>query len=490
MTSSTTSFLPRDSMEMKNTIQVTVNEPIKQGEGMNAYISYKISTITNRAQFSKSSFSVIRRYRDFIWIHGHLSAMYLGVVVPPLPEKLLVGRFSPEFIETRRRALQLFLHRCCLHPELQHSEHLTTFLEASEEQLQAFRKDPRHALPHAQRGMLFQWIDDTVNTISSTLITPTMQLPKTPADVEVDEMMVYIEGLEPIMTGLHKHAHGLTKRAREIADGLFEFGVSFTLLGKSEENPSLQEGLSHIGHCSDQLSILAAEHAEREALHFEEPIFDYIRLVGAVKAALQKRNEVRCTYGAAVADVEAKEAVLEKLLKHGRGRATEEKIVLAESEVRAAQQNMEDAKLEDDIVTERVLREVERFKREKLTDFKHIILDYIQMQIEYSKKVENEWQKVIPKLAMIRVETGRSSSTSTSPVSEVTTNDTFQEQEETATTTLGSMIQEDYIPSNGDLTDSLSDLTLMANDDIDEDPFQRSPYGSRAMEDSNPDVLP
>lgn len=472
--------------EPPSNIQVTVSEPVKQGEGMNAYISYKISLTTTRPQFSKSSFSVVRRYSDFVWIHGHLSALYPGVVVPPLPEKLLVGRFSPEFIESRRRALQLFLQRCCLHPELQHSEHLTTFLEASEDQLQAFRKDPRHAAPNAQRGVLFQWLDDTVNTISSTLITPATNLPKTPADIEVEDMMAYIEGLEPIMTGLHKHAHGLTKRAREIADGLFEFGVSFTLLGKSEENPSLQEGLNHIGHCSDKLSILAAEHAEREALHFEEPIFDYIRLVGAVKAALQKRNEVRCAYGAAVANLEAKEAALSKLLKHTRGGSSEEKVQVAESEVRTAQQQMEDAKLEDDIVTERVLREVERFKREKLADFKLIILDYIQMQIEYSKKVEEEWQKVIPHLTMIHVENGGSPVSSMSPVSEAT-NGSFQERD-AHSASIGPVIQEDYIPSNGDLADSLADLTRMANDSADEDPFQRSPYGSRPLEDSNPDV--
>lgn len=476
-------------IETPKNIQVAVSEPVKQGEGMNAYISYKISTNTTRPQFSRSAFSAVRRYSDFVWLHAHLQAMYPGVVVPPLPEKLLVGRFSPEFVESRRRALQLFLQRCCMHPELQHSEHLTVFLEASDETLQAFKKDPRHTAPSVQRGVLFQWLDDTVSTISSTLITPSTNLPKTPADIEVDEMMAYIEGLEPIMTGLHKHAHGLTKRAREIADGLFEFGVSFTLLGKSEENPSLQEGLSHIGHCSDQLSILAAEQAEREALHFEEPIFDYIRLVGAVKAALHKRNEVHYAYGAAVADLEAKDAVLAKLLKHARGGSTEEKVQLAESEVRAAQQRMEDAKLEDDIVTERVLREVERFKRDKLADFKHIILDYIQMQIEYSKKVEGEWEQVIPKLEQIHIENGGSPLGAMSPVMETAAiNGNFHDQEATPAS-LGPVIQEDYIPSNGaDLADSLSDLTLMSNDDAGHDPYprdyddERSPYGS------NPDV--
>ncbi|TDH74219.1 hypothetical protein CCR75_001458 [Bremia lactucae] len=467
-------------------IQVAVSEPVKQGEGMNSYISYKISTTTTRPQFVKSSFSVVRRYSDFVWIHGHLNALFPGVVVPPLPEKLLVGRFSPEFIESRRRALQLFLHRCCLHPELQHSEHLTTFLEASEDQLQAFRKDPRHAAPNAQRGVLFQWIDETVNTISSTLIPPTTNLPKTPADLEIEDMMAYIESLEPITMGLHKHAHGLTKRAREIADGLFELGVSFTLLGKSEDNVSLQEGLNQIGHCSDTLSILAAEHAEREALHFEEPIFDYIRLVGAVKAALQKRNELRCAYGNAVTHFEAQKTMLTKILQqNGHQGMLDEKDLVVEKDVQKAQEAMERAKLEDEIVTERVLREVERFKRAKLADFKLIILDYIQIQIEYSKRVEDEWQKVIPKLARIQVENEKSESVT--PGMEASTNGAFHQQD-ARVGSCGPMIHEDYIPSNQQVTESFSDLTLMDHDRRGEDLYQRSPYGSRPLEDSNSDV--
>ena len=42
-------------------------------------------------------------------------------------------RFSPEFIEHRRKELERFLRRSANHPTLQHSEHLKAFLELSDE---------------------------------------------------------------------------------------------------------------------------------------------------------------------------------------------------------------------------------------------------------------------------------------------------------------------------------------------------------------------
>lgn len=42
-------------------------------------------------------------------------------------------RFSAEFIEMRRQALDSFVNRIALHHELQHSEDLRTFLQADEQ---------------------------------------------------------------------------------------------------------------------------------------------------------------------------------------------------------------------------------------------------------------------------------------------------------------------------------------------------------------------
>jgi sorting nexin-1/2 len=105
-------------------------------------------------------------------LHDRLSEKFKGIFVPPLPEKNAVGnmlnysfvnslfnilateqknilttelscfyfslplekfRFSKEFIELRRQALDLFINRIASHPELKQSDDLRTFLQADEE---------------------------------------------------------------------------------------------------------------------------------------------------------------------------------------------------------------------------------------------------------------------------------------------------------------------------------------------------------------------
>ena len=46
--------------------------------------------------FSKSEFSVKRRFSDFLGLHSKLASKYLhvGYIVPPAPEKSIVGKYE------------------------------------------------------------------------------------------------------------------------------------------------------------------------------------------------------------------------------------------------------------------------------------------------------------------------------------------------------------------------------------------------------------
>ncbi|OPJ82612.1 hypothetical protein AV530_017793 [Patagioenas fasciata monilis] len=77
-------------------IEINVSDPEKVGDGMNAYMAYRVTTKTSLSMFHKNEFSVKRRFSDFLGLHSKLAAtyMHIGYIVPPAPEKSIVGSTS------------------------------------------------------------------------------------------------------------------------------------------------------------------------------------------------------------------------------------------------------------------------------------------------------------------------------------------------------------------------------------------------------------
>ena len=80
--------------------------------------------------FSQPSFSVLRRYSDFLWLYETLSNNNPGVVVPPAPEKSPFGRFDDQFVQQRRTALENCINKMANHPVLCKDADLKLFLES------------------------------------------------------------------------------------------------------------------------------------------------------------------------------------------------------------------------------------------------------------------------------------------------------------------------------------------------------------------------
>ena len=47
-------------------IEIDISEPHKIGDGMSSYMAYKVTTKTNLKLFRRESFSVTRRFSDFL----------------------------------------------------------------------------------------------------------------------------------------------------------------------------------------------------------------------------------------------------------------------------------------------------------------------------------------------------------------------------------------------------------------------------------------
>ncbi|CAF1134396.1 unnamed protein product [Adineta steineri] len=91
-----------------------IEDPAKGSKlgGLKSFTEYKI-----HAQISNGRV-VSRRYKQFEWLHEQLVNKFRFICVPPLPGKQIAGRFENEFIEERRRQLELWLNRICHHPVL------------------------------------------------------------------------------------------------------------------------------------------------------------------------------------------------------------------------------------------------------------------------------------------------------------------------------------------------------------------------------------
>ncbi|XP_010185493.1 PREDICTED: sorting nexin-1-like, partial [Mesitornis unicolor] len=136
--------LEEEEQEDKFELTVGVSDPEKIGDGMNAYVAYKVSTQTSMPMFRSKQFSVKRRFSDFLGLYEKLSEKHAqnGFIVPPPPEKSLIGMTkvkvgkedssSAEFLEKRRAALERYLRRVVSHPTMLQDPDVREFLEKEE----------------------------------------------------------------------------------------------------------------------------------------------------------------------------------------------------------------------------------------------------------------------------------------------------------------------------------------------------------------------
>ncbi|CAI4228368.1 unnamed protein product [Auanema sp. JU1783] len=107
----------------------TLGDKIKKEtklKGLKSFIAYSITSSLRRIQVS-------RRYKQFDWLHEQLSAKYIMIPIPPLPEKQVSGRYEEDLIDHRKHILQIWVNKICRHPVLSQSEVWLHFISCTDE---------------------------------------------------------------------------------------------------------------------------------------------------------------------------------------------------------------------------------------------------------------------------------------------------------------------------------------------------------------------
>ena len=86
------------------TAQITASEVVDE-----SYVQYTIRVHYRPADEPERTWTIVRRYSDFVDLHKALTSAAPSGAVPALPPKRFFNRFEPSFLAQRQEALQRLL---------------------------------------------------------------------------------------------------------------------------------------------------------------------------------------------------------------------------------------------------------------------------------------------------------------------------------------------------------------------------------------------
>ncbi|KAL1932274.1 hypothetical protein VTP01DRAFT_9330 [Rhizomucor pusillus] len=346
--------------------EVSVQDPQKVGDTINAHIVYKVRTKTNSPAFRAPEVVVARRYRDFLWLYNQLTLGNPGVIVPPVPEKHALGRFQDEFVESRRIALERCLQKIVSHPMLYGDPDLKVFLESESFNVE---KRQKRAEPEQPKIGLMRSFGETISNAASNPFSKF---------VEVDEWFAskknQLDALEAQLKALLKSVESVVKQRK-----------SMIPLASAELDHNLSSHLKALADIHKQMKELHEQQAHHDVLTLEHTIDEYIRIIGSIRAlelAFNTRIKAYQTFQQAESEWQKKLALQEKL----RAQSKTDRANAAQQEINEAKQRMDECNQEYQEISKLIKSELDRFDKDKVDDFRQSVEQFLASMIEHQKQ--------------------------------------------------------------------------------------------------------
>ncbi|XP_042188579.1 sorting nexin-30 isoform X2 [Callorhinchus milii] len=338
---------------------VAVDDPKKHVSAMETYITYRVSTKTTRNEFDLPEYAVRRRYQDFDWLRNKLEESQPTHLIPPLPEKFVVkgvvDRFSEEFVETRRKALDKFLKRIADHPVLSFNDHFNIFLTAKD--LNPYKKQALAFIAKVGESVKY--------------VTGGYKLRNRP--MEFAAMGDYLDTFSQKLGTIDRIAQRIVKEQGEYLVELQEYGPIYSTWSTVEDE--LSKPLDGMSNCVDNCCSSLEELTEDMSEDFLPVLREYVLYIESMKNVLRKRDQVQAEY-----ETKLEAAAYKK----------EEKTVVP-TNVEKCQDRVEcfNADLKADW---------DRWQNNKRQDFRQLLTGMSDKNIQYYEKCLAAWESIVPLL--------------------------------------------------------------------------------------------
>ncbi|NP_001084834.1 sorting nexin 1 L homeolog [Xenopus laevis] len=388
--------LEEEEQEDQFDVKISVTDPEKIGDGMNAYVVYQVTTQTNLLMFKSKHFTVKRRFSDFLGLYEKLSEKHSqnGFIVAPPPEKSLIGMTklkvgkedssSTEFLERRRASLERYLQRIVSHPSLLQDPDVREFLEKDE----LPRAVSTQTLSGAGFLKMFNRATDPVNK---------MTIKMNESDVWFEDKFQEVESEEQHLRKLHQVVETLVNHRKELALNTALFAKSLAMLGSSEDNTALSRALSQLAEVEEKLEQLHQEQANSDFFLLAELLADYIRLLSAVRGVFDQRIKTWQRWQDAQATLQKKRENEARLLWANKP----DKLQQAKDEIAEWESRVTQYERDFERISVTVRKEVMRFEKEKSKDFKSHIVKYLETLLNSQHKLVKYWEAFLPEAKVI-----------------------------------------------------------------------------------------
>ncbi|XP_076859619.1 sorting nexin-2 isoform X1 [Brachyhypopomus gauderio] len=377
-------------------MQIMVSDPEKVGDGMNAYMAYKVTTKTSLNLFSKNEFSVKRRFSDFLGLHSKLASkyMHIGYIVPPAPEKSIVGMTkvkvgkedlsSAEFVEKRRSALQRYLMRTVNHPALLKDPDVIQFLENTEL--------PRAVSTQALSGAgILRMVNKAADAVNK------MTIKMNESDAWFEEKQQQFENLDIQLRKLHASVESLVCHRKELSFNTASFAKSAAMLGNSEDHTALSRALSQLAEVEEKIDQLHQEQAYADFYLFAELLGDYVRLITSVKGVFDQRMKTWSKWQDAQLMLQRKREAEVKLQFANKP----DKLQQAKEEIKEWETKVQQGERDFEQISKNIRQEVGRFEKQRVKDFKLVIIKYLESLVHTQQQLIKYWEAFLPEAKAI-----------------------------------------------------------------------------------------
>ncbi|TFK53424.1 Vps5-domain-containing protein [Heliocybe sulcata] len=335
---------------------------------------YTVHTRTASPLFSKSSFSVLRRYSDFLWLYETLSDNNPGVVVPPIPEKSPFNRFDQSFVEQRRIALEKCINKIANHAVLGKDQDLKLFLESD-----TFSLDIKHRkaeIAHERGGL--------IASIGQTLTGPKFY----ETDEWFDRQKTYLDSLESQLRGLVKAIDAVAKQRAEMSLVIGEFAQTIGDLASSDVGKQLSQSLMAMADVERKAQDLQNIQANQDVGTILSTVDEYARMINSLAFA----SRVRTYHSWQNAEGEVRRVKQNHEKNRAQGRIPGDRMGQSLSLIAEAERRALDAKQEFEKASRLIKSEMGRFEQERIEDFKASLQEFLEGMISRQQELIRAWE--------------------------------------------------------------------------------------------------